>query len=253
MAKNINASEKKNANENVVYFVVAAFVVMMLILMGLRRLGRFYATLAGFEVFYPLSLTLAIVFAALCAASLVAALLIKQATVRKILVYVFVLSLLFAVTCAVFRVFWTDRMPLIYFLFAFVFCLYIVQLLYQWEFFFFSFGNVLSGFLFYTLSQGFGMNFRTGFYVGFTALCLAAIALLAAAAAKGHGELRLKKKSIRIFSKSFNPTLLFADCAVCALLIVASLLIGSRFATYCLFATIAFQLIAAVYYTFQLK
>ena len=253
MAKNVNLKEKKSVGDSVVYLVVAAFAVMLLLVMGLRRLGRFYSTLDGFGVLYPLMLTLAIVFAALAVAALIVRLVVKQPTVRTVCAYVLVLALLFAAICMILRVFWTDRMPLIYFLTAFVFCLYIVKQLYQWEFFLFSFGNVLAGFLFYNLSRGFGANFRTGFYVGFTVVCLAAITLLVTAAAKGQGMLRIGKKAVRLFPKSFNPTVFYADFAVCTLLIVLALLIGPRFATYCLLATIVFQLIAAVYYTFQLK
>ena len=43
---------------------------------------------------------------------------------------------------------------------------------------------------------------------------------------------------------------------VCALWLVCLLLcyvLGASFAYYCMFAAIAFELVAAVYYTFQLK
>ena len=49
---------------------------------------------------------------------------------------------------------------------------------------------------------------------------------------------------------------LCVGCMVCALWLVCLLLcyvLGASFAYYCMFAAIAFELVAAVYYTFQLK
>ena len=47
--------------------------------------------------------------------------------------------------------------------------------------------------------------------------------------------------------------MLCITCAVWLVCFLACLLLGATFAYYCMFAAIAFELIAAVYYTFQLK
>ena len=47
--------------------------------------------------------------------------------------------------------------------------------------------------------------------------------------------------------------MLCITCAVWLVCFVLTLILGATFSYYCMFAAMAFELIAAVYYTFQLK
>ena len=84
-------------------------------------------------------------------------------------------------------------------------------------------------------------------------LVIASGAYIAANAAKNKGMLVLGAKRIRLFHARFNPLALYITCAVWAVCFAACLVFGAAFAYYCMFAAVAFELAAAVYYTFQLK
>lgn len=253
MANSTKNRAKIDASEYIVYKVGIAFALLILVLTGLRRLGRYYSTIAGFDKIYPLTLVFAIVFLALFAAAVVAGLLLKKKTFKNACLYAAVLSLLGLITAVLFRKYWTNQLTLIYFLHAFIYCLYMVLLLYQWEFFFYSFATVLSGYLFFRFSKGYGANAQTIIPLVILFLCLTAVVLIARQASRKKGTIQIGKKKIALFSASFNPTILYAICALWALLVILSLILGCGFAYYCIFAAIAFELIAAVYYTFQLK
>ena len=81
---------------------------------------------------------------------------------------------------------------------------------------------------------------------------IAATAWLAYRAAAHNGTLQLGKKYYPLFRTGFNPLALYITCAVWLVCFIACLLIGAAFAYYCMFAAIVFELVAAVYYTFQL-
>lgn len=253
MANSTKKRVKIDASESVVYKVGAAFALLILVLTGLRRLGRYYTTISGFEKVYPLTLIFAVVFLVLFVAAAIAGLLLKKKTIRKVCLYVAVLSLLGLITAVLLRKYWTNQMTLIYFLHAFIYCLYMVLLLYQWEFFFYSVATVLSGYLFFRLSKGYGANAQTIIPLVILFLCLAAVVLIARQASRKKGTIKIGKKTISLFSANFNPTILYVICALWALLVILSLILGYGFAYYCIFVAIAFELIAAVYYTFQLK
>ena len=77
--------------------------------------------------------------------------------------------------------------------------------------------------------------------------------LMAHGAAKNHGLLVFGKKRIQVLGPKANPTLIYVVDALWLVCIVAAVLLGSLFAYYCMFAAIAVEFIAAVYYTFQLN
>ena len=79
------------------------------------------------------------------------------------------------------------------------------------------------------------------------------VAVFAALAAKGKGVLKLGGKQVRVLPKSFNPIVLYVVCALWLVCLLLCYVLGASFAYYCMFAAIAFELVAAVYYTFQLK
>ena len=255
--KNMTDTKKKSTavktDDSVVYKVPIAFALLFIVLFALRKLGRFYQTMDGFGVIYPLSRIAMIVFGILALAAIAVRLFVKKPLAVTLSRYGIVLFLLGFVTSLLLRNYWVDQMTLIYFLHAFVYCLYMVELLYQWEFFFYSFATVLSGYLFFRLFKGHAFNFQTVFAVALTVVVLALIVWIVRSASKNKGILKLGKKQFRLFSSALKPEIFYALCGLWLVLIVLSLLCGVGCAYYCMFAAIAFELIGAVYYTFQLK
>ena len=78
------------------------------------------------------------------------------------------------------------------------------------------------------------------------------ICILTALAARKDGKLSIGSHSVQIFVGR-SPMLLYLTCALWALCTICVLLLGATFAYYCLFAAIAYELIAACYYTMKLR
>ena len=155
-----------------------------------------------------------------------------------------VLMALALVSAFVLSKYWTAKLLFLYLLHAVVYCLYMVYKLYRGEFFAYSLATSVSGCVFFFFSKGVAFNTR-GILLGLLAL--------AALAAKGKGVLKLGGKQVRVLPKSFNPIVLYVVCALWLVCLLLCYVLGASFAYYCMFAAIAFELVAAVYYTFQLK
>ena len=84
-------------------------------------------------------------------------------------------------------------------------------------------------------------------------LVLVLVLLTALLCGRNKGSLVLGKRTYCVFPKSFTPLLLYITCLIWFACFVLCLILGPAFAYYCIFAAVAYELIAAVYYTFQLK
>ena len=244
---------EKKSDDSVVYKVPAAFAVMTVMIILLQKLGRYYKLADGFSAVRPWLWLGMIVFGLLAAVSIVLFLVCKKPGVRSVFRYAVVLSLLAFVSCWLLHAFWIKQIKAVYFLHAYIYCLYMVELLYGWEFFFYSAATAFAGFVFFRYSKGLGPNVNTIIPAVILVLILAATALTAFFASKNSGVLTVGKRRISLFPSTFNPTLLYVVCALWLVCLIACFLFGAVFAYYCMFASIAFELIAAVYYTFQLK
>jgi len=257
MAKQTNTHNKKQlqnkSDDWVVIKVLAAFVLLILSLVALHRIGQYYVTSEGFDVVYPGSLRWFWILVPLVVLGVAVPFFWKKPLVRELGSYVAVLSALGAVSAILFRLHWTDDLHFLYFLHALVYCLYMIFLLYRAEFFLVSLATGLAGGVFYTYYHGVSVSFRTIFSGALLVLVIALTAALANVAGRHGGVLPLGKKKLRIFPNGFSPLFLYIICAVWLVCLIASLLLGSLFSYYCMFAAIAIELIAAVYYTFQLK
>ena len=252
MTKNKTAA-KKTEDQSVVYKVPAAFVLMIVVIYAFWKLGGYYSTVEGFTALYPMFCVQRYVFLALTAAELVLCILLKNGLARTICRYWLAAFALLFVSSLILSIFWTGNMIVIYLLHALVYCLYMVYLLYRGEFFAYSLATSVSGCVFFFFSKGVAFNTR-GILLGLLALAaLVFVAVFAALAAKGKGVLKLGGKQVRVLPKSFNPIVLYVVCALWLVCLVLCYALGASFAYYCMFAAIAFELVAAVYYTFQLK
>lgn len=238
----------KKPRDLTVIKVMAALVLLIASVFALRAIGRVYATVSGFDAIYPAAKVVAIVALVLAAASLAGLIFARRGVLRTVCGYVLPLALLAAFSALVLRRYLNDQMRLLYFVHAAVYCLYIIKLLYHAEFFTVSLVTLLAGWTFYRCVPGVSV-----FWTVLLTVVIVLAALTAYLAHRGHGTIVLFGKKLRLFPKAFAPLPILVTCALWLLCLIASVAVGSLLAYYCMFAAIAFELIAAVYYTFQLK
>lgn len=245
-------SARTRADDLVVYKVTAALVALCVCLVALRKLRSFYGTVGGMEVLDPLTLWIAGIGAAVFVAGCVACALWKNRAARAVLPLFTMVAALAALTGVNMKLFWTQGFSSLYFLCCGMFIQYIILQLYQWEFFLFSLSTISAGFAFFCWSSGFGWNAWSVGVLALTVVVLVGSAVVTRLAAK-TGILTLGKRSFHLFSSRFNPALLYLASGLWLACLAAALLLGSLFAYYSMFAAIAVEFIAAVYYTFQLN
>ena len=236
-----------------VFLVVASFVVMVLSIILLRWVARNYVLDGMFLHIYSASRCAAWICLGLAVVSLGLLIAVRRPVVRAVCPYTLALGLLWSLTAAILRNFWVNQMMPLYLLHASVYCLYIVYLLYRAEFFCVSLATVTAGISFYLYHLGFALNLRSVIIGATLVVILAGVLLTAFFCSKHKGALVFGKREHRVFPKSFNPLLLYITCLVWFVCFVLCLILGPAFAYYCIFAAVAYELIAAVYYTFQLK
>lgn len=245
--------KSKKSDDSVVLKVMIALALLVFSIYMLQVISNAYGTLDGFERLYPVMLTVTLVCAALAVVSIVLALVLKNRTVRAICPYTAAVFALFAVTALALRLFWVQPLHALYILNAAVYCLYIVYMLYRMEFFLVSLITVLAGTVFYFFSNGFGLNTRSIVLALILLAAIAIVAVIAMQAGKRNGLVPFAGCTYRVFPPKFSPVMLCITCAVWLVCFVLTLILGATFSYYCMFAAVAFELIAAVYYTFQLK
>lgn len=245
--------KSKKSDDSVVLKVMIALALLVFSIYMLQVISNAYGTLDGFERLYPVMLTVTLVCAALAVVSIVLALVLKNRTVRAICPYTAAVFALFAVTALALRLFWVQPLHALYILNAAVYCLYIVYMLYRMEFFLVSLITVLAGTVFYFFSNGFGLNARSIVLALILLAAIAIAAVIAMQAGKRNGLVPFAGCTYRVFPPKFSPVMLCITCAVWLVCFVLTLILGATFSYYCMFAAVAFELIAAVYYTFQLK
>ena len=245
--------KSKKSDDSVVLKVMIALALLVFSIYMLQMISNAYGTLDGFERLYPVMLTVTLVCAALAVVSIALALVLKNRTVRAICPYTAAVFALFAVTALALRLFWVQPLHALYILNAAVYCLYIVYMLYRMEFFLVSLITVLAGTVFYFFSNGFGLNARSIVLALILLAAIAIVAVIAMQAGKRNGLVPFAGCTYRVFPPKFSPVMLCITCAVWLVCFVLTLILGATFSYYCMFAAVAFELIAAVYYTFQLK
>lgn len=256
MARNTyhtSPNARKNDGDTTAYKIMGAVVLLAVSIFLMRLVANNYGTINGADTIAAASKLTAIVFGVLAAASLAVLLTVKHGWLRRVSPYVLAVSVLYAFTGLMLWRWWTTYVSMLTFLHAAVYCLYIVYMLYQMEFFFVSLVTIVAGGTFLRYSRGIGANFPC---IALAVLLLGVItsaAYAASNAAKNKGVLVLGTKRIRLFPAKFNPLALYITCAVWAACFAACLVFGAAFAYYCMFAAVVFELAAAVYYTFQLK
>ena len=127
-----------------------------------------------------------------------------------------------------------------------------VYYIYQTEFFAVA-AACAAGVLGIYIRFALGTGMRTYVIMALLVVFLAAVAALAAAAQRGQGMLTVKEKSVQLLPKTANYILIYVSCALMALVLIASLIIGTSVGEMVYYAVpAAWVLIMAVYYTVTL-
>lgn len=251
MAKSPNNVMKKSGNA-VVYKVITALVMLCLGLMALNWVENYYG-LQGWRVLDPLRGVIIGVSFGLCALCIFLLAVWKSPICRAVMPW---LSFTFAIAGMTGISMLAEEkygFSLLFFLWALILVQYIIYQLYRWEFFLFSLPTATAGFLFYQLRTGFSMSVRYSFPLFLTVISIIGVVLIAANASRNGGCIVTKHSKFRLFSKTYNPFLHYLVAALWVVCIIAAFILGGEFAFYCMFAAIAVEFIAAVYYTFQLN
>ena len=244
---------KSKSDSAVVYKVMLALLLLCASILALRSLRAYYGTIGGMELLDPLTLWIA---AAGGSGVLVCAVLLavwKRKVVRAVLPWFMAAFAIIGITGVSMRLHWTQGFPSLYFLCCAVMVQYVIYQLYRWEFFLFSLSTVMSGFLFFQFSTGVSWTLSTVLMLIPTIVVLLGTALVAANASRHKGSLVFGKRRIQLFPVRFNPLLIYVADVLWLVCLVAAVFLGGLFSYYCMFAAIAVEFIAAVYYTFQLN
>lgn len=244
---------KQKAADAVTYKVVIALFLLFFSILSLMKLDDYYNTIAGFDRLYPLTLWALIgglVVAAACAVLLA---LLKKPVARLLLPWGIGIGIVTSLTAYFMRTTMTDDFPLLYLLCGALLILYIIFQLYRWEFFLFSAVTFVAGCGFYQFSRGVGFNLSSFAVLGvLLVVCVLACGCVLIAS-RNKGKLILGKINYKMFSPNFNTLPVYLAAAFWLVCAVAVFFLGSLFSYYCMFAAIAAEFIAAVYYTVQLR
>lgn len=251
MATNLNTKQK--TDNSVVYKVTLALVLLCAGVLALRGIHNYYVTIGGQLALDPIRGILVAVGFGLAAAGAVLLAVWKNAICRTVVPWLILIFAMVGMTGVSMLAEFTYGFSLLYFLWALALVQYIIYLLYRWEFFLFSLPTACAGFLFYQMKIGFSMSLRNFLPLVLTVVSMAVLLVISVSASKNKGCLVLGSLRLRLFSKNYNPFLHYLVVALWTICILAAWLLGSLFAFYCMFAAIALEFIAAVYYTFQLN
>ena len=253
--------QKKNVNDDsVIYKVMIALGILCILLLSLQLVSRYYR-LAGptFAIQIGLGLT-AIISSVLTVVFLVIRLATRRraSLLHKASLPLFCLFIILALSGWLLYNTWISYVPLLYFIYIAAAVLYMIALLYQHDFFLISFFNACAGCVFYGLSRLYGERGVLSteallLNIGLAILTAIVASLVFAARKTDDGRLKLFGRKVLISSPELSPVLLYISCLLWLLCLVASAILGSVFAYYSVFAVVALELVAAVYYTVKLS
>ena len=241
--------KKQKAADAVTYKVMIALVLLFISILSLIKLNDYCQTVGGGDLLGIIDQFwwIGAVFAGICAVLLIV---LKHPAARLLLpwgVAVGVIAALAGKSIA------RDSFPLLCVLCAALIILYIIFQLYRWEFFLFSAATFAAGVGFYRFSRSLSFDLSSfavlGILIIVCALCFGCVFL----GAKNKGRLAIGSISYKMFSPKFNPLPVYLAAAFWVVCAVAVFFLGNMFSYYCMFAAIAVEFIAAVYYTIQLR
>lgn len=243
---------KKN-NDAAVYKVMIALVLLCGALLGLRSLRSYYSTVEGFSVLYDRTPAILIAGLVIAVVAAVVGIFVKVRGIRLVAPWVLIAGLLIAATGWTMRLSGVNDFDFLYYLCFAVLLQYIIFQLYRWEFFLFSLSTVTAGGVFFSFSHGIYWTSKNILLVIALALVLVGTTIVTNWATHNKGYLSLGRSRVHLFPAKSAPILIYIANILWLVCAIAIPFLGGLFAYYCMFAAIAVEFIAAVYYTFQLN
>ncbi len=253
MAMKNTPTKVKQNNDSAVYKVMIALAVLCGAFLGLRALRDYYATIEGFSALYDRTPAIMIAGLVLAVLAAVVAIAVKKPAARSIAPWFLVAGLIAAATGWNMRLSGIEDFTFLYYLCFAAAVQYIIFQLYRWEFFLFSLSTVTAGGVFFSFSRGIYWTSKNVILVVILALVLLGTAMITNWASHNKGYLSLGRGRIKVFGSKSAPILILIVDVLWLVTAVAVPFLGGLFAYYCMFAAIAVEFIAAVYYTFQLN
>ena len=152
--------------------------------------------------------------------------------------------------------YWMSPLPYLYFLAIAPTVAYMIYLLYQREFFLISVLNICFAFGFYVLSKIYvatAVSTSALLVNILLAALVTVIGFVVFVATKNDGVFRLFGVQHQVFKGDTTPLLIYGNCGLCLIFLIASVILGAGFAYYCVFAVAIIELIAGLYYTVKLS
>ena len=250
--KKVNKQKLQQNSDAVVYNVMIALALAYLGFMGLRALRDYYSTVGGYNALYDHTNTIALLGLLLAAAAAAVGIFWKNKIARAVSPWIVVIGLMIAITGRNMRVSWANDFSFLYFLCFAILVQYIIFQLYRWEFFLFSLSTVVACSVFFSFSHGIYWTAKNITLLVILALMLVLTTLCCRMACANKGFLSLGFTRIKLYGVKSAPVLLYIVNALWLVCTICIPIFGGLFAYYCMFAAIAVEFIAAVYYTFQL-
>ena len=244
---------RKRKNDMAVYKVMIGLAVLCAALLGLRFLREYYGTVGGFAALYDRTPVIAGAGVALAAVSALLLVLCRKPAVRVLAPWFLTAGAVTAVTGWLMRESGVEDFNFLIYLCSAILVLYIIFQLYRWEFFMFSLSTATAGGLFFSFSRGMYWTGKNIVLIILLVLVLAGTTVCTWKASQNRGWLMVGKKKIHLFPMHSIPLLIILANVLWLVCGVAVLFLGGLFAYYCMFAALAVEFIAAVYYTFQLN
>lgn len=250
--------KQSGGDDSVIYKIMIALGMLCILLLALQLVSRSYR-LAGPMMTIRTGLGWAAVIAGVLTVVLAAGWLTQRrraAFWRTAALPLMILCLLVALSSLVLYVTWVSYVGVLYFVYIAAAVLYMVALLYQPEFLLLSLLNTCAGCVFFALSRlTYGMLSARGIVLSLVLVlaAAAATALTFAARKKPDGILKLLGRPVHLACADTSPLLLYVTAVVWVVCLVAVMVLGAVFAYYCVYAAVALELVAAVYYTVKLS
>lgn len=247
MKKHKVSVSKPVENETVTTKAVYALAIFCISFIGLNYLLPMFELDTYFGQLFTLFQVGAIACPIIAVASLVAWLKLRKSHIALSygLMALAALMLLWGFTAWLLKSTYMTFSTELYVFYGCALVLYLIHLIYPTEFFLTSCGNMMAVAAFYFISQS---KMIPLFTVGLL-VCLVLVNGLVYMGSKHKGMVGKYK----LFGSSFISTIAYGNGALLVLCLIGSLVLGSLFAYYAVFAVGAVQLVLAVYYTVKLS
>lgn len=244
---------QKANDDAVVYKVMIALALACACLVGLRSLRTVCSTVDGYFFLYDLANIIALVGALVAVAATAVSIFCRNKILRTVAPWIIAAGVMLAATGRSIRVSGREDFGFLYFLCIAMLVQFVIFQLYRWEFFLFSLSTMTACGLFFSFRSGLYWTAKNITLMVLLVLVLAGTTLCSRMACRNKGFLSFGKGRVRIYGVRSAPILLYIVNALWLICGICIPLFGGLFAYYCMFAAIAVEFIAAVYYTFQLN